>query len=122
MIRSSGLLPKGYGENSLFSCGYWYDNQGGSIIYEAQTINGTNVYVPNFKNYLYPDKKLAQVDIGNFSGNRNKDIQTFLSKIGLDEIPSGFTLHHSQPNGIVQLVETKIHKEFIHIGGHSLYN
>ncbi|WP_392563594.1 HNH endonuclease [Orbus wheelerorum] len=100
-----------------------YTNKNGkSIIYETKNINGSNVYMPNFKNYLHPNKNIAQVDIGKFSGNRNKDIQVFLEKTGLDEIPSGYTLHHSQPNGIVQLVETAIHREFTHIGGHSLYN
>lgn len=40
---------------------------------------------------------------------------------GITEIPEGYVVHHDIENGILQLVEEKIHKEFTHIGGYSLY-
>ncbi|MDF7670515.1 HNH endonuclease [Orbaceae bacterium ESL0721] len=99
-----------------------YINKDGiSITYEFKNIDGKDVKLPNFSRYLHPDKKIAEVDIGVFSGRRKKDAKIFLQIAELKEIPKGYAVHHSQPNGVMQLVEEKIHKEFTHIGGHGLY-
>ena len=114
----------------------WFDN-GGSI--EIQNIDGKQVWtytssagdsVPYIDGYIkFPDEYLnptiKSVDIGEFTGDRGKDIDKMLSILeedyGITEIPEGYIVHHDIENGILQLVDEKIHTEFTHIGGHSIY-
>ncbi|MEE0930489.1 MAG: hypothetical protein UIM53_05770, partial [Acutalibacteraceae bacterium] len=99
-----------------------YTNKAGdSVSYIPKIVNGEEVKVPDFSDYLHPNGDISRVNIGKFSGDRAKDIETFLNMTGLDEIPEGYTLHHGIPNGVVELVETEIHREFTHIGGFSLF-
>lgn len=39
----------------------------------------------------------------------------------ITEIPDGYIVHHDIENGKLLLVDEKIHQEFTHIGGHSIY-
>lgn len=68
---------------------------------------------------------IKSVDIGEFTGDRGKDIDKMLSILeedyGITEIPEGYIVHHDIENGILQLVDEKIHTEFTHIGGHGIY-
>lgn len=114
----------------------WFDN-GGSI--EIQNIDGKQIWtytssagdsVPYIDGYIkFPDEYLnptiKSVDIGEFTGDRGKDIDKMLSILEEDyeitEIPEGYIVHHDIENGILQLVDEKIHTEFTHIGGHSIY-
>ena len=114
----------------------WFDN-GGSI--EIQNIDGKQVWtytssagdsVPYIDGYIkFPDEYLnptiKSVDIGEFTGDRGKDIDKMLSILeedyGITEIPEGYIVHHDIENGILQLVDENIHTEFTHIGGHSIY-
>lgn len=71
------------------------------------------------------DPLFESVDIGEFSGDRKKDIDkmlTFLKEeYKINEIPAGYVVHHNVVNGVLQLVEESIHKKFTHLGGYSLY-
>lgn len=114
----------------------WFDN-GGSI--EIQNLDGKQIWtytssagdsVPYIDGYIkFPDEYLnptiKSVDIGEFSGDRGKDIDKMLSILeedyGITEIPEGYIVHHDIENGILQLVDENIHTEFTHIGGHSIY-
>ena len=114
----------------------WFDN-GGSI--EIQDIDGKQIWtytsaagdsVPYIDGYIkFPDKYLnptiKSVDIGEFTGDRGKDIDKMLAILeehyGITEIPEGYIVHHDIENGILQLVDENIHAEFTHIGGHSIY-
>ncbi|MDF7670802.1 HNH endonuclease [Orbaceae bacterium ESL0721] len=115
-------IEKG-GKIEILDNNHWkYINKGGiSITYEFKNIDGKDVLLPNFSRYLHPDRKKAEIDIGTFSGNRDKDRKKFLQLAGLKKIPEGYAVHHSQPDGVIQLVEKKVHKEFTHVGGHGLY-
>lgn len=68
---------------------------------------------------------ISDLNIGEFTGDRNKDKQLYLEKLekeyGLTEIPDGYALHHDSKNGNMQLVKTDWHKEFTHAGGHSKF-
>ena len=78
---------------------------------------------------VFPDaakhSTIQDIDIGQFTGDREKDKQLYLEKLeedyGLTEIPDGYVLHHDSRNGNLQLVETDYHKTFTHTGGHSRY-
>jgi len=114
----------------------WFDNGG---IIEIQNIDGKQIWtytssvgdsVPYIDGYIkFPDEYLnptiKSVDIGEFTGDRGKDIDKMLSILeedyGITEIPEGYIVHHDIENGILQLVDEKIHTEFTHIGGHSIY-
>ncbi len=114
----------------------WFYN-GGSI--EIQNIDGKQIWtytssagdsVPYIDGCIkFPDEYLnptiKSVDIGEFTGDRGKDIDKMLSILeedyGITEIPEGYIVHHDIENGILQLVDENIHTEFTHIGGHSIY-
>lgn len=114
----------------------WFDN-GGSI--KIQDIDGKQIWtytssagdsVPYIDGYIkFPDEYLnptiKSVDIGEFTGDRGKDIDKMLAILeedyGITEIPEGYIVHHDIENGILQLVDENIHTEFTHIGGHSIY-
>lgn len=114
----------------------WFDN-GGSI--EIQNIDGKQIWtytssvgdsVPYIDGYIkFPDEYLnpiiKSVDIGEFTGDRSKDINKMLDILeenyGITEIPEGYIVHHDIENGILLLVDENIHKKFTHIGGYSIY-
>ena len=82
-------------------------------------VDGYPVFPPEAKHPLIED-----IDIGSFS-DRTVDKQLYLKKLedlyGLTEIPAGYMLHHDSKNGIMQLIRSDYHKEFTHVGGHSLF-
>lgn len=114
----------------------WFD-KGGTI--EIDIVDGNQIWtytspsgdaVPYIDGYVkFPDKYLHPVinyvDIGEFTGDRSKDMDKMLeileSDYGITEIPEGYIVHHDTENGILQLVDEDIHTEFTHIGGHSIY-
>jgi len=114
----------------------WFD-KGGSI--EIQNVDGKQIWaytssagdsVPYIDGYIkFPDEYLnptiKAVDIGEFTGDRSKDIDKMMDILeenyGITEIPEGYIVHHDIENGILQLVDENIHKEFTHIGGYSIY-
>lgn len=114
----------------------WFDN-GGTI--EIGDVDGKKIWtytsvtgesVPYIDGYIqFPDEYLnptiKSIDIGEFTGDRGKDIDKMLEILeadyGITEIPDGYVVHHDIENGILQLVDENIHKMFTHIGGHSLY-
>ncbi|NBK79714.1 hypothetical protein D5272_14250 [bacterium D16-76] len=114
----------------------WFDNGGRIKIEEidgknvwtytdaeghsAQYIDGKIVFPPEAKH-----REIHDINIGEFSGDRNKDKQLYLEKLeeeyGLTDIPDGYALHHDTENGVMQLVKEDYHKKFTHAGGHSIY-
>ena len=114
----------------------WFDN-GGSI--EVRDSDGKKIWiytssegvsVPYIDGYIkFPDAYLHStikpIDIGEFTGDRGKDVEKMLpilqADYGIDEIPDGYTVHHDIVNGILQLVDESVHTEFTHIGGYSIY-
>ena len=114
----------------------WFEN-GGSI--EIQNIEGKQIWtytssvgdsVPYIDGYIkfpneYLNPTINSIDIGEFTGDRSKDIDKMMAILeedyGITEIPDGYIVHHDIENGILQLVDENIHKEFTHIGGHSIY-
>ena len=114
----------------------WFEN-GGSI--EIQNIEGKQIWtytssvgdsVPYIDGYFkfpneYLNPTINSIDIGEFTGDRSKDIDKMMAILeedyGITEIPDGYIVHHDIENGILQLVDENIHKEFTHIGGHSIY-
>lgn len=113
----------------------WFDNGGTIEIKEANgkqiwtyiSASGDSVpYVDGLiefpEKYMHPDIK--SVDIGSFTGDRAKDTEKLLeileSDYGLTEVPEGYIVHHHTQDGVLQLVEKKIHSTFTHVGGHSL--
>lgn len=80
-------------------------------------------YIQFPEEYFYPGIK--NIDIESFSGDRgidNNKIIEILDKVYniSGGIPEGYTPHHDVTDGIIQLIKEEIHKQFTHIGGHSL--
>ena len=80
-------------------------------------------YIRFDENSLHPT--IPEIDIGEFSGNRATDISLMLDILEeqyvLTDVPDGYVVHHDVNNRILQLVREDIHREFTHIGGHSMY-
>jgi RHS repeat-associated protein len=74
---------------------------------------------PDFSSYLYPDGT-NDVKI-NPTSNRNLDFDAANLAAGYDETPKGYTWHHHQDRGRMQLVETDVHVKTGHTGGFSIH-
>lgn len=94
----------------------YIDKEGRKVSY----IDGCPVFPPEAKHPVISD-----IDIGKFTGVRGEDKRLYKEKLeelyGLTEIPDGYFLHHDSKNGNMQLVKIDWHKEFTHVGGHSIY-
>jgi hypothetical protein len=49
---------------------------------------------------------------------RATDAAFYLEEVGLDEVPAGYVLHHSEP-GNLQLIRIDYHETFTHHGGYN---
>lgn len=74
---------------------------------------------PDFSNYLYSKGKNDVMITP--TGNRDLDFKAANAKAGYTETPKGYTWHHHQDKGRMQLVETEIHAKTGHTGGFSLH-
>jgi len=69
---------------------------------------------PDFSAYRHPDVPDVRIEL---SGKRSTDFARANAAAGLKETPAGYTWHHNQDKGLMQLVETEIHKHTGHTGG-----
>ena len=73
---------------------------------------------PNFKPYLYSGSDGAgEVTIELTPGRYDLDFQNANAAAGFLKTPDGFTWHHNEKAGLMQLVDTIIHRHFKHYGG-----
>ncbi|WP_353890620.1 HNH endonuclease [Micromonospora sp. WMMA1363] len=71
---------------------------------------------PDFSAWRHPD--VPDVRIG-LSGNRSTDFARANRAAGLDRTPDGYTWHHHQDAGLMQLIERGVHAKTGHTGGFS---
>lgn len=76
----------------------------------------------DFSDYLYT-KGPNDVNIGGLRGTRDLDFAAANKVAGYTETPKGFTWHHHEDLGRMQLVETKVHRQrgLDHHGGSSIW-
>jgi len=74
---------------------------------------------PDFKNFLFKGGK-NDVTIA-LTGNRAKDFAAANKAAGYNSTPKGYTWHHHQVKGRMQLVQTSVHNRTGHTGGFSLF-
>ncbi len=116
--------------------GKWFDN-GGKI--GIEDIDGKKVwtfidaegraakYIDGYPKFPNEAKHpvIGDISIGKFTGDRDTDKAIYLDKLKeeyeLNEIPEGYSLHHDDKNGVLQLIKSEWHDEFRHQGGHSRY-
>ena len=79
----------------------------------------TSKNVPDFSDHLY-NGGINDVNI-NPTGNRAKDFSAANKAAGYESTPKGYTWHHHQDNGRMQLVESEVHRKTGHTGGFSLW-
>jgi len=71
---------------------------------------------PDFSKYRHPDVPDVRIEL---SGSRSIDSLRANAAAGLKETPSGYTWHHNQDQGLLQLVDRKAHAKTGHTGGFS---
>ncbi len=74
---------------------------------------------PDFSKNLYKDGKNDVIIKP--TGNRELDFQAANEAAGYKTTPKGYTWHHHQTRGRMQLVETEVHAKTGHTGGFSLH-
>ena len=74
---------------------------------------------PDFSKNLYKDGKNDVIIKP--TGNRELDFQAANEAAGYTTTPKGYTWHHHQTKGRMQLVETEVHAKTGHTGGFSLH-
>lgn len=76
--------------------------------------------LPNFSDYLYSGSKGKAEVVIELSGNRKIDEKLANKAAGFKATPEGYTWHHHQEVGRMQLVKSDAHKKTGHTGGFSL--
>ncbi|MGC1486716.1 MAG: HNH endonuclease, partial [Albidovulum sp.] len=82
---------------------------------------------PDFSKHVYngvdaSGKKISSdVNIGKLTGNRKLDEQLANARAGLAKTPDGYTWHHHQDLGRMQLVEEGVHAATGHTGGVGIF-
>ncbi|WP_347405073.1 polymorphic toxin-type HINT domain-containing protein [Micromonospora sp. WMMD1082] len=71
---------------------------------------------PDFSAWRHPDVPDVRIEL---SGNRSTDFARANRAAGLDRTPDGYTWHHHQDAGLMQLVERGPHAKTGHTGGFS---
>jgi hypothetical protein len=71
---------------------------------------------PNFSSWRHPDVPDVRIEL---SGSRATDFARANAAAGLRETPAGYTWHHHQDRGLMQLIETEMHRRTGHTGGFS---
>jgi titin len=75
---------------------------------------------PDFRPFLYKGNDgLSEVSI-TLTGNRTNDEILANRAAGFAETPFGYTWHHHENIGLMQLVNDSVHSKFWHSGGFSL--
>jgi hypothetical protein len=71
---------------------------------------------PDFSAWRHPDVADVRIEL---SGSRGTDFARSNRAAGLAETPQGYTWHHHQEPGLMQLIQTEVHKRTAHHGGFS---
>lgn len=72
---------------------------------------------PNFSTWRHPDVPDVRIQL---SGNRSTDFARADAAAGITgQRPVGYTWHHHQDSGLMQLVDSRIHSQTGHTGGFS---
>jgi len=122
-----GLLPTLQGNTP--QADKWI-RSGGRVIYHSDgsityvkngvSIRYNSIGYPDFSRYLYNGNDgLKQVRI-ELTGTRPGDLAAANEAAGFASTPKGYTWHHNEDVGLMQLVETRVHGQFWHSGGFSL--
>ena len=122
-----GLVPTLQG--NVPQADKWIRN-GGRVIHGADgsmtyikggvSIRYNSVGYPDFSMQLYKGTYgLDQVRI-KLTGSRRLDEAAANAAAGFKQTPDGFTWHHHEDCGLMQLVDERIHGDFWHSGGFSL--
>jgi hypothetical protein len=69
---------------------------------------------PDFSGALHPEKGTVYI---RYTGSRRNDFRAANRKRGKQPTPPGYTWHHHEVVGIMQLVKTSVHRGKNHIGG-----
>lgn len=98
-----------------------YHTDGGmTYIKNGISVRYNSMGYPDFTKYLYKGGDgLSQVRI-NLTGTRRGDFAAANAAAGFKSTPKGYTWHHHEDVGLMQLVETRVHGQFWHSGGFSL--
>ncbi|XXY22128.1 RHS repeat-associated core domain-containing protein [Sorangium sp. So ce216] len=69
---------------------------------------------PDFSAHRHPNVPDVRIEL---SGSRSADFARANAAAGLKETPAGYTWHHHQDKGLMQLIDTDVHKFTGHTGG-----
>jgi len=73
---------------------------------------------PDFSNWTHPDVPDVTIEP---TGTRAGDYAAANQAAGLDSTPEGYTWHHAQEPGVMQLVDRGVHAATGHTGGYSIW-
>jgi hypothetical protein len=72
---------------------------------------------PDFSAWRHPQVPDVRIEL---SGDRGIDEELANAAAGLDETPDGYTWHHHQDCGLMQLIYTRVHELTGHTGGFTI--
>lgn len=118
-------------EGNIPNAKKWAAERGGSISYHPDgtmtyRLNGMEVKYseigyPDFSPYIYRGSGgLGEVRLDRLTGSRTLDEAAANAAAGFKDTPLGYTWHHNESVGLMQLVEEDVHATFPHRGGFSV--
>ncbi|WP_331462014.1 HNH endonuclease [Streptomyces sp. KMM 9044] len=69
---------------------------------------------PDFSAWRHPQVPDVRIQL---TGSRSKDFRLANEAAGLPSTPAGYTWHHHQDRGLMQLIDRRIHADTGHTGG-----
>jgi RHS repeat-associated protein len=99
-----------------------YDSTGGMkyTLQDGTSVQYSNLGYPDFSPHLYNGEgglNTVRIDL---TGDRYLDENAANDAAGFDSTPDGYTWHHNEDPGLMQLVGTPVHQQFWHTGGFSI--
>ena len=76
---------------------------------------------PDFTPYLHQGAPNGPTQKIVLTGDRLLDEAAANAKAGLSATPDGYSWHHNEDLGVMQLIRTDVHKAFAHNGGFAIY-
>jgi hypothetical protein len=94
--------------NADGSVTYTHPTEGWKVTYDPQGF-------PDFSTHLRPGRNTVRIQL---TGSRTLDEAAANAKAGFTKgTPDGYTWHHNQELGLMQLVDEEVHAAFSHTGG-----
>jgi RHS repeat-associated protein len=117
LVHNCGGLVQGHPSTCACAAGGLPQVRNGALAGNAHPVTGIPFDMqgfPDFSSVRHPSVPDVRIAL---SGNRSTDFARANRAAGLDSTPTGYTWHHHQDKGLMQLIDRTVHAKTGHTGG-----